>query len=208
MRSNVKLSLLAGLVLAALASVVVSAQDAKRPASPPGTSATQIGDKWIDVTYSRPILRGRQGIFGSGAEYGKTLIANGPVWRAGANATTRIKTELDLEIGGKKVPAGEYSFFIDLKENGWTAILSTQPFMETPDRAKMAEGITWGAYGYKPEFDVVRAQMTVETRDVLGRPAQHRLPRRDRRRRHALRALGQPGRPAAVQGRQVACAAS
>ena len=28
----------------------------------------------------------------------------------------------------------------------------------------MAEGITWGAYGYKPEFDVVRAHMTVETR--------------------------------------------
>ncbi len=116
MRSNVKLFLFAGLVIAALASVVVSAQDAKRPASPAGSSATQIGEKWIDVTYGRPILRGRKGIFGSGAEYGKTLYASGPVWRAGANVTTRIKTELDLEIGGKKVPAGEYSFFIELKE--------------------------------------------------------------------------------------------
>ena len=87
------------------------------------------------------------------------------MWRAGANVTTRIKTELPLEIGGKTVPAGEYSFFIDLKEGAWTAILSTQPFMETPDRAKMAEGITWGAYGYKPDMDVVRAPMKVETRD-------------------------------------------
>ena len=164
MRSKIKLPLLTGLFIAALASVVVSAQDAKKPASPPGTSATQIGEKWIEVTYSRPILRGRKGIFGSGAEYGKTLNANGPLWRAGANTTTRIKTELDLEIGGKKVPAGEYSFFIELKENSWTGILSTQPFMQTPDRAKMAEGITWGAYGYKPDFDVVRAHMTVETR--------------------------------------------
>ncbi len=164
MRSNTKLPLLTGLIIAALASVVVSAQDAKRPASPPGASATQIGEKWIDVTYSRPILRGRKGIFGSGAEYGKTLNAGGPVWRAGANVTTRIKTELDLEIGGKKVPAGEYSLFIELKENSWTAILSTQPYMETFDRAKVGEGITWGAYGYKPDFDVVRAHMTVETR--------------------------------------------
>ena len=164
MSFNVKRLLLASsLVLASLAFSAVLAQD-KRPASPPGTASTQIGEKWIDVTYGRPILRGRQGIFGSGAEYGKKLNANGPVWRAGANVTTRIKTELDLMIGDKKVPAGEYSFFIDLKEGAWTAILSTQPFMETPDRAKMAEGITWGAYGYKPDMDVVRAPMTVETR--------------------------------------------
>jgi hypothetical protein len=167
MSSKVKLPLLAiALVLAALASTVVFAQEGGRPPSPPGTASTQIGDKWIDVTYSRPILRGRQGIFGSGADYGKKLNANGPVWRAGANATTRIKTELDLEIGGKKVPAGEYSFFIELKEGAWTAILSTQPFMETFDRAKVGQGVTWGAYGYKPDMDVVRAPMTVEKREM------------------------------------------
>jgi hypothetical protein len=166
MRSNLKLSVVAtSLVLASFVSLTAFAQEGQRPASPPGTASTQIGDKWIDVTYSRPILRGRQGIFGSGAEYGKKLNAGGPVWRAGANVTTRIKTELDLEIGGKKVPAGEYSFFIDLKEGAWTAILSTQPYMETFDRAKVGEGITWGAYGYKPEMDVVRAPMTVEKRD-------------------------------------------
>jgi len=166
MRSNSKRLMVAvGLVLAVSMAVVVSAQDDKRPASPPGTASTQIGEKWIDITYSRPILRGRQGIFGSGADYGKTLNANGPLWRAGANATTRIKTELDLEIGGKKVPAGEYSFFIELKEGAWTAVLSSQPYMQTFDRAKIAEGQTWGAYGYKPEMDVARAPMTVEKRD-------------------------------------------
>ena len=166
MRSSSKWLVLAfGLVLAASMAAVLVAQDGKRPASPPGTASTQIGEKWIDVTYSRPILRGRKGIFGSGADYGKTLNANGPVWRAGANATTRIKTELDLEIGGKKVAAGEYSFFIELKEGAWTAILSTQPYMQTFDRAKIGEGQTWGAYGYKPEMDVARAPMTVEKRD-------------------------------------------
>jgi hypothetical protein len=166
MSSNVTPRVLASaLVLCCVFAGVLAAQD-ERPASPPGTASTQIGEGWIDVNYGRPILRGRQGIFGTGAEYGKKLNANAPVWRAGANATTRIKTELDLEIGGKRVPAGEYSFFIDLKEGAWTAILSTQPYMETFDRAKIAEGQTWGAFGYKPELDVVRAPMTVETRPI------------------------------------------
>ena len=164
MRVNVAFIAVSALVLACLVAGVAAAQS-ERPASPPGAASTQIGDAWIDVTYSRPILRGRQGIFGAGEEYGKTLYAGGPLWRAGANVTTRIETGLDLEIGGKRVPAGEYSLFIDLKEGAWTAILSSQPYMETFDRAKIAEGQTWGAYGYKPEHDVVRAPMNVETRD-------------------------------------------
>ena len=165
MSSNLNLRLLASCTALVVLLAAVATAQTGRPASPPGTSATQIGDAWIDVTYGRPILRGRQGIFGAGAEYGKKLYAGGPLWRVGANVTTRIKTGLDLEIGGKRVPAGEYSFFIELKEGAWTAILSTQPFMETPDRAKMAEGVTWGAYGYKPDFDVVRAPMTLATLD-------------------------------------------
>ena len=134
-----------------------------RPASPTGSAATQIGDAWIDVEYSRPILRGRNGIFGSGAEYGQKLNAGAPVWRAGANVTTRIKTGLDLEINGTRLPAGEYSFFIEREEGAWTAILSKQQYMETPDRAKIGQGITWGSYGYSPDHDVLRAPMQVTT---------------------------------------------
>ena len=164
MPANVNLRVVASSVAAVLLLAGAAVAQTERPASPPGTSAIQIGDAWIDVTYSRPILRGRQGIFGSGDDYGKKLYAGGPLWRAGANVTTRIKTGLDLEINGKRVPAGEYSFFIELKEGAWTGILSSQPYMETFDRAKIAEGMTWGAYGYKPEHDVVRAPMSVETR--------------------------------------------
>ena len=164
MRSTSKTRLLASALACGLLLAGALGAQEERPKSPPGTASTQIGDAWIDITYSRPILRGRQGIFGSGADYGKTLLADGPLWRVGANATTRIKTEVDLEIGGKRVPAGEYSFFIDLKEGAWTAVISKQPYMQTFDRAKIAEGQTWGAYGYKPEHDVVRAPMKVETR--------------------------------------------
>ena len=156
--------LILSLCLAVIGLAPAAAQD-ERPASPEGAASTQIGDAWIDITYSRPILRGRNGVFGSGESYGQTLLAGGPVWRAGANVTTRIKTEADLMIGGTTVPAGEYSFFIDLKDGAWTAIISKQDYMSTFDRDKMAEGLTWGAYGYNPEHDVVRANMMTSTED-------------------------------------------
>jgi hypothetical protein len=109
-----------------------------RIASPPGMASTEIrgkykggsdepeyeGGKWIEVTYGRPIKRGRD-LWGSGADYGKMLNAGAPVWRAGANVTTRLKTELPLVIGGKTVAPGEYSVFIDLKPGNWTFIVSS-----------------------------------------------------------------------------------
>src|SRR3954453_3735615 len=88
------------------AAAIVTAQT-ERPASPRGTSATQLGEKgkWIDLSYGRPIKRGRD-LWGSGGTYG-TLIKSGgaTVWRAGADVSTRLKTEAPLQIGGKTVPA-------------------------------------------------------------------------------------------------------
>ena len=160
---NLFRAIVATLVVAALFTGAAVAQG--RPKSPRGAASTQIGDAWIDVAYGRPILRGRQGIFASGDEYGKAIYAGAEVWRVGADVTTRITTEVDLEIGGTKVPAGEYSFFIELKEGAWTAILSSQKFMDAFDREKMAEGITWGGYGYSSDNDVVRAPMAVTTNE-------------------------------------------
>jgi Protein of unknown function (DUF2911) len=136
----------------------------RRAASPPGTAATQVGTKWIEITYSRPILRGRTDIFGTGADYGKKVDASAPVWRAGANQTTRLKTEVPLEIGGKKLEPGEYSLFVDLKESGWTLIVSTQPYQEKYDPNEKAK--TWGAYNYDPKFDVARVPMKMVTPQV------------------------------------------
>ena len=114
-----------------VAGFVVLAQGQK-PASPAGTAAAQVlgkyvkgargesyqGGKWIEVTYGRPILRGRQNIFGIGADYGKTVSDGSPVWRAGANQTTRLKTEVPLIFEGKTLPVGEYCVFVDLKRRG------------------------------------------------------------------------------------------
>src|ERR1043165_9553511 len=97
------------LLCASLAVLVLgsfAAAQTNRPASPAGTAATQVKGKWIEITYGRPIKRGRD-LWGSGADYGKLVNAGAPVWRAGANVTTRLKTELPLIIGGKTVAPGE-----------------------------------------------------------------------------------------------------
>ena len=168
------LFLATGLVLAQAASTTPAAAPAapRRASSPAGTAATQVGGKWvnpeseerrytggkwIEITYSRPILRGRTNIFGSGASYGKTVLAGAPVWRAGANVTTRLKTEVPLEIGGKKLAAGEYDLFVDLKESGWTLIVSTQAIQEKYDPNEKVK--VWGSFNYDPKYDVLRAPM-------------------------------------------------
>src|SRR5579871_4082090 len=91
--------------------VVVFAQSGSRSMSPEGTAQAQVlgkwtkgsrpaftlgrenyeGGKWIEITYGRPLQRGRD-LFGSGENYGKAALDVGapgfpppPVWRAGAN---------------------------------------------------------------------------------------------------------------------------
>jgi len=162
----------AGLALAAV--VTSSAQPAPaRALSAVGTASTEVGGKWvktektstyegakwIDITYGRPRLRYRANIFGSGADYGKAILAGAPIWRAGANVSTRIKTETALMIGGKHVMPGEYSIFIDAKDGNWTFVLSSWTAQAKFDKADKTA--LWGAYGYTADKDVVRAPMTL-----------------------------------------------
>ena len=157
---------------AAIMAAIVLAQDA-RPASPVGSSAMQVGGKyepgpeapvyqggkWIEVTYGRPIRRGRD-VFGSGASYGKVANPDAPVWRAGANVSTQVKTEVPLVIGGKRVAPGTYTMFIDLKPSNWTLIISNWRAQSRYDPSNTKQ--IWGAYGYTPDKDVVRTPMKLE----------------------------------------------
>jgi len=129
-----------------------------QPASPPGNAATQIGDTWITVTYSRPILRGRTNIFGEGESYGQTVYSNAPVWRAGANKSTRLKTTADLKFGDHTLSAGEYSVFVELKADAWTLIFSNHTAKN--NFRDEGDGL-WGAYNYTTDQDVFRVSMTV-----------------------------------------------
>src|SRR5688500_3152977 len=112
------------LVTVAFVTLVRLDAQQRRSASPEGITTTQVDSRWIDIVYGRPILRGRTNIFGSGADYGKTLFDGGTVWRAGANVSTRLRNEMPLEIGGTRIPPGELVMLIDLKnEKDWTLIL-------------------------------------------------------------------------------------
>lgn len=170
-----KISIL-GISLLLAAASLASAQE-RKPLSPAGTAATMLGGKWgapdkdgereytggkwIEVTYARPMLRGRTDIFGKGADYGKTVTGGAPVWRAGANATTKLTTEVPLMIGGKRIEPGTYAMFVDLKEGAWTLVVSKQPVQEKYDPNDKTK--IWGSYGYDAKFDVVRVPMTMVT---------------------------------------------
>lgn len=148
--------------------------EVKLPPSPQGQASIQVGGrwektdsggqryadgKWIVVDYGRPLLRGRANIFGSGADYGKTISDGVSVWRMGANDTTRLTTQVPLVIGGKTLAPGVYNAFAELKAGAWTLVLSTQP--RQPKYDPNDKVLLYGSYNYDPKFDVLRAPMTV-----------------------------------------------
>lgn len=165
---------LLAVVIAGLASSVALAQT-KRPLSPRGTTSAQVGGhwekasngemryqggKWVDIDYGRPILRGRSDIFSEGGTYGKGVNAGASIWRAGANQTTKLTTEVPLEFEGHHVPAGAYDIFVKLNSStDWVLVLSTQPSQEKynpKDKSKI-----WGSYGYESKYDVITVPMKV-----------------------------------------------
>ena len=166
-------------IVATATTLTIAPQD--KPMSPRGQAATQVGGTWgmtsgqspvyqdgtwIELDYGRPIRRGRDGLFGSGGDYGTALLRGAPIWRAGANMSTRLSTEVALTIGGTRVEAGEYSVFIDLQENDWTFVVSSHAAKPT---SQAEEGI-WGASGYEQAKDVALAPMTLTTGPVRVEP--------------------------------------
>jgi hypothetical protein len=117
-----RLLVTAGLLLVA---ATLSAQQTP-PASPAATESATLGGKAITITYSSPGVKGRVGhIFTKDG-----LISHNPgypVWRAGANAATKLHTEADLTIGDLAVPAGDYTLFVDISDpDNWTLIVNKQ----------------------------------------------------------------------------------
>ena len=164
---------------AILTAALAAAQDAtlaqeRRILSPPGHSAVQVGGAfdpvqygylggpWIDVFYGRPLTRGRD-LFGP-PDWADMLNDGAPVWRAGANQSTRLVTEASLIIGGIRIEPGEYTLFIDLADDGWTFIVSTWPAQEAYDFEN--KDALFGAFDYTDDRDVLRTPMEPETLPV------------------------------------------
>jgi len=127
--------LAAGLLLAP------AAQAQTKLTIPPLSPATHIhqsfSTSYIDLTYSRPSLRGRVA-FGN-------LVPNGTVWRTGANTITKVHFGEEVKINGQAVPAGAYALLAIPDAKEWTFILNR-------DTAQ------WGTYEYKQALDVLRVK--------------------------------------------------
>lgn len=122
--------------IAALTFLAADAQQLKTPApSPTQTIKQDFGISTVELTYSRPSMKGRT-IFGDLVPYGK-------VWRTGANAASKIKFADDVKVGGFDVKAGEYVIYTVPDRNEWEVIIN--------------KGTSnWGIDGYKKEEDVAR----------------------------------------------------
>ena len=108
------------------------------PPLSPGTHIRQsFSTSYLDLTYSRPSLRGR-------VAFGK-LVPNGTVWRTGANTVTKVRFGEEVKIGGQVVPAGAYALLAIPDAKEWTFILNR-------DTAQ------WGTYAYKQDLDVLRVK--------------------------------------------------
>lgn len=112
-----KIKLLSSSFVAALCFIAFqSAAQITAPApSPAGSITAKVGLTDVEVNYSRPQAKGRK-IFGAGDDF---LIPFGKMWRAGANAGTKVKFSTDVKVAGKDLVAGEYLLLLTPGASNW-----------------------------------------------------------------------------------------
>jgi hypothetical protein len=121
-----------------LISIMLTAQVKMPQPSPTQTIKQDFGMGFIELTYSRPGMKGRK-IFGD-------LVPFNKLWRTGANAATIIKFSEPVEIKGKKVDTGSYALYSIPGEESWEIILN--------------RGVkNWGIDGYNDSADVIRVKV-------------------------------------------------
>ena len=126
------------IILATIAACCFIIADAqlKTPApSPSQTIKQDFGLSSIELSYSRPGIKGRK-IFGD-------IVPYGNVWRTGANNATTLTFGDEVTIGGTKIPAGKYGLLTIPDKKSWTLIITKQTDVTSPA-------------AYKQEMDVVR----------------------------------------------------
>lgn len=118
-------------------------QELNTPApSPTETIKQEFGLGQIELSYSRPGMKGRT-IFGDLVPYGK-------IWRTGANQATTISFSDEVIIGGTKIPPGKYGL-VTLPDAGeWTVIITKQLNVTGPA-------------AYKQDQDVARVKVQPQT---------------------------------------------
>jgi hypothetical protein len=112
----------------------------------------QIGIVKIEIKYSRPGVKGREGKIWNTpvAHNGFTDQGHGTSyaapWRAGANENTTMSFSHPVKIEGKPLPAGNYGFFIALGEEESTLIFSKV-------------NTSWGSFYYDSTQDALHVKV-------------------------------------------------
>jgi hypothetical protein len=130
------------IIIFMLISVITFAQNQDKVRISPKAMVQQtVGFTDVSIEYNRPGVKERK-IWGG-------LVPYYVVWRAGANEATKITFSADVEINGKKLKAGSYSFFVVPTKDNWTLIFN-----------KVAD--QWGAFEYNEAEDALRIDVTPE----------------------------------------------
>jgi hypothetical protein len=121
-----------------------------RTLSPAAKISQTIGISTVEVSYSRPAVKGRE-VWGKLVPYGWNKQGFGlgkeAPWRAGANENTVIEFSHAVKVGGQTVPAGKYGlFFVINQDDSGEAILSK-------------EYRSWGSFFYDPANDQLRTKI-------------------------------------------------
>jgi hypothetical protein len=116
----------AAITLLGLSSVLAPSAMSQTPRkSQRGAVVQMIGTTRVEITYTRPVARGR-------ALFGK-LVPWGRVWNPGADSATAISLSAPLRVNGEQLAAGSYSLWAIPGETEWTLIFSrANPVWHTP----------------------------------------------------------------------------
>ena len=117
-----------------------------RSLSPPGEATLTSGGLTVNISYSRPSVRGRL-IFGSESQ--NALQPFGKYWRLGANESTEITFSRDVIFNGSPVKAGTYRMY-------------AVPGAESFDIALNTELGKWGAFEPNYDLDILKTKVPVQ----------------------------------------------
>lgn len=133
------------MMLAATLCSLTAFTQIRMPAPSPTQKLTQeFGIGSIELTYSRPSIKGR-----SLLKENSELAPLGKLWRTGANAATRIKFTDKVMMGGKLLDTGSYVLYTVPGREFWEIVIN--------------KGLTnWGTDGYSESADVNRFKIRAE----------------------------------------------
>lgn len=83
-------------------------------ASPFSRVEQVVGLSKITIEYSRPAVKGRT-LFGE-------LVPYGRIWRVGANESTKLTVDSDMEVAGNMLPKGTYALYAFPEKDTWEVV--------------------------------------------------------------------------------------